>query len=143
MHHFDGLGDARLNALGQQQAEGLVARLKPHLDATPDPIFIISPLPRTWQTIKPSLIAYFGAEETERCEKLYFAHYEAHRARFLAKEAKEYIKNSDDNALVIRLNDQLFIDNRITDLVSYASQNLPIKCDAFNRFDESKPVGLD
>lgn len=83
-HRFDGLGDARLNDLGHQQAQDLVEKMKKHLTPDAEPVFIISPLPRTWQTIKPTLIAYFGAEEIERCEALYFSHYEQHRARFLA-----------------------------------------------------------
>lgn len=142
-HSFDGLGDARLTELGHQQAQGLVEKLTPHVEVVEKPIFIISPLPRTWQTIKPTLITQFGEEEIARCEKLYFEHYDQHRERFLSKEAIDYIKNTDDETLVIRLNDQIFIDNRITDLISYASQGVAITCDKFNRSDESRPVGQD
>lgn len=58
-HSFDGLGDARLTAdLGEKQAQELIAKLSPHLN-NEKAIFIISPLPRTWQTIKPTLINIF------------------------------------------------------------------------------------
>lgn len=142
-HSFDGLGDARLTAdLGEKQAQELIAKLSPHLN-NEKAIFIISPLPRTWQTIKPTLINIFWEEEVARCEILYFEHYEEHRERFLNQTAIDYIKNTADEDLVIQLNDQIFIDNRITDLISYKSQGVPITCDKFNRSDNAKSVGQD
>lgn len=60
MHVFDGLGEARLTAeLGEKQAQHLVLKLTPHLQNKEKTVFIISPLPRTWQTIKPSLVSIF------------------------------------------------------------------------------------
>ncbi len=140
---FDSLGDARLNELWEQQAQGLVSKLAPHIEKKSDVVFILSPLPRVWQTIKPTLISFFWADEVARCEKLYFEHHESHKDRFEKRATFEHVHNGAAEKIVVKLNDQLFIDSRITDLINYTDQGEKISCDMFNRFDEEKSIGTD
>ncbi|MBF0932489.1 MAG: class I tRNA ligase family protein, partial [candidate division SR1 bacterium] len=140
---FDSLGDARLNELGEQQAQGLVSKLAPHIEKKSDVVFILSPLPRVWQTIKPTLISFFGADEVARCEKLYFEHHEGHKDRFEKRKTFDHVHNGAAEEIVVKLNDQLFIDSRITDLINYTDQGEKISCDMFNRFDEGRSIGTD
>ena len=140
---FDSLGDARLNELWEQQAQGLVSKLAPHIEKKSDVVFILSPLPRVWQTIKPTLISFFWADEVARCEKLYFEHHESHKDRFEKKKTFDHVHNGEAEEIVVKLNDQLFIDSRITDLINYTDQGEKISCDMFNRFDEERSIGTD
>ena len=140
---FDSLGDARLNELWEQQAQGLVSKLAPHIEKKSDVVFILSPLPRVWQTIKPTLISFFWADEVARCEKLYFEHHESHKDRFEKRKTFEHVHHGETEEIVVKLNDQLFIDSRITDLINYTDQGEKISCDMFNRFDEEKSIGTD
>ena len=140
---FDSLGDARLNTLWEQQAQGLVSKLAPHIEKKSDVVFILSPLPRVWQTIKPTLISFFWADEVARCEKLYFEHHEGHKDRFEKRKTFDHVHNGAAEEIVVKLNDQLFIDSRITDLINYTDQGEKISCDMFNRFDEGRSIGTD
>ena len=140
---FDSLGDARLNELWEQQAQGLVSKLAPHIEKKSDVVFILSPLPRVWQTIKPTLISFFWADEVARCEKLYFEHHENHKDRFEKRTTFHHVHNGAAEEIVVKLNDQLFIDSRITDLINYTDQGEKISCDMFNRFDEERSIGTD
>ena len=140
---FDSLGDARLNELWEQQAQGLVGKLAPHIEKKSDVVFILSPLPRVWQTIKPTLISFFWADEVARCEKLYFEHHESHKDRFEKRKTFDHVHHGETEEIVVKLNDQLFIDSRITDLINYTDQGEKISCDMFNRFDEGKSIGSD
>ena len=140
---FDSLGDARLNELWEQQAQGLVSKLTPHIEKKSDVVFILSPLPRVWQTIKPTLISFFWADEVARCEKLYFEHHEGHKDRFEKRKTFDHVHHGETEEIVVKLNDQLFIDSRITDLINYTDQGEKISCDMFNRFDEEKSIGTD
>ena len=140
---FDSLGDARLNELWEQQAQDLVSKLAPHIEKKSDVVFILSPLPRVWQTIKPTLISFFWADEVARCEKLYFEHHESHKDRFEKRTTFDHVHNGAAEEIVVKLNDQLFIDSRITDLINYTDQGEKISCDMFNRFDEERSIGTD
>ena len=140
---FDSLGDARLNELWEQQAQGLVSKLAPHIEKKSDVVFILSPLPRVWQTIKPTLISFFWADEVARCEKLYFEHHESHKDRFGKRKTFDHVHHGETEEIVVKLNDQLFIDSRITDLINYTDQGEKISCDMFNRFDEERSIGTD
>lgn len=51
--------------------------------------------------------------------------------------------NGAAEEIVVKLNDQLFIDSRITDLINYTDQGEKISCDMFNRFDEERSIGSD
>ena len=140
---FDSLGDARLNELWEQQAQVLVSKLAPHIEKKSDVVFILSPLPRVWQTIKPTLISFFWADEIARCEKLYFEHHESHKDRFEKRKTFDHVHHGETEEIVVKLNDQLFIDSRITDLINYTDQGEKISCDMFNRFDEERSIGTD
>ena len=140
---FDSLGDSRLNELWEQQAQGLVSKLAPHIEKKSDVVFILSPLPRVWQTIKPTLISFFWADEVARCEKLYFEHHEGHKDRFEKRKTFDHVHHGETEEIVVKLNDQLFIDSRITDLINYTDQGEKISCDMFNRFDEGRSIGTD
>ena len=140
---FDSLGDARLNELWEQQAQGLVSKLAPHIEKKSDVVFILSPLPRVWQTIKPTLISFFWADEVARCEKLYLEHHESHKDRFEKRKTFDHVHHGETEEIIVKLNDQLFIDSRITDLINYTDQGEKISCDMFNRFDEERSIGTD
>lgn len=59
----DALGDSVLTDLGQEQSQNLVAKLE-HLKAEKSElIFVLSPLQRTRQTIKPTLLSRFSESE--------------------------------------------------------------------------------
>jgi hypothetical protein len=78
-----------------------------------------------------------------RCEKLYFEHHESHKDRFGKRKTFDHVHHGETEEIVVKLNDQLFIDSRITDLINYTDQGEKISCDMFNRFDEEKSIGTD
>ena len=78
-----------------------------------------------------------------RCEKLYFEHHESHKDRFEKRATFEHVHHGETEEIVVKLNDQLFIDSRITDLINYTDQGEKISCDMFNRFDEERSIGTD
>ena len=78
-----------------------------------------------------------------RCEKLYFEHHEGHKDRFEKRTTFDHVHNGAAEEIVVKLNDQLFIDSRITDLINYTDQGEKISCDMFNRFDEERSIGTD
>ena len=78
-----------------------------------------------------------------RCEKLYFEHHEGYKDRFEKRKTFDHVHNGAAGEILVKLNDQLFIDSRITDLINYTDQGEKISCDMFNRFDEEKSIGTD
>ena len=138
----DALGDSVLTELGQEQSQNLVAKLE-HLKAEKsDLIFVLSPLQRTRQTIKPTLLSRFSESEVTAREKQYYAISEQYRAAFADRSLQERLQGADDQ-VVFQLGAQIFVDWRLTDHLSFADQARFQPCDLLNRKDPSKPIGID
>lgn len=138
----DALGDSVLTELGQEQAQNLVAKLE-HLKAEKsDLIFVLSPLQRTRQTIKPTLLSRFSESEVTARENQYYALWEQYRAAFADRSLQERLQGADDQ-VVFQLGEQIFVDWRLTDHLSFADQAMVRPCDLLNRQDPSKPIGVD
>ncbi len=139
---FDGLGASVLTAEGQKQAEALVNKLKHLKEEKADLIFVLSPLPRTWETLKPSLISFFGEAVVADCEKKYLEIVKNYQEAFTKGTLLEIVQGSNEQN-VFQLHEQIFVDWRFTDHLSFADQGKVQPCDLLNWQDASKPIGSD
>ena len=138
----DALGDSVLTELGQEQSQNLVAKLE-HLKAEKsDLIFVLSPLQRTRQTIKPTLLSRFSESEVTARENQYYAISEQYRAAFADRSLQERLQG-DDEQVVFQLGEQIFVDWRLTDHLSFVDQATVRPCDLLNRKNPSEPIGID
>ncbi|MDR0282165.1 MAG: histidine phosphatase family protein [Candidatus Peribacteria bacterium] len=67
----DTLGKAKLNNEGKEQAKEIVEKLKALNLQKENTIIVISPLERTWETIRPSLQMFYSIEEIEKIYQEY------------------------------------------------------------------------
>lgn len=139
---FDGLGTSVLTAEGQQQAEQLLQKLPLKEEEKADLIYILSPLQRTWQTMKPTLLAHFGKDIVEQLETAYFKQVANYQAAFEKQTLLESFL-ANEESLVIKLHDQVYVDWRLTDHISFADQGKVQPCDELNRSQENETIGSD
>lgn len=140
---FDGLGESILTELGKQQATELPNKLTRLKSENPENlVFVISPLQRTWQTIKPTLLEHFSKEEINEVEKKYFEYYKAYQKAFTDKSLETILQGTDEENR-IQLHERIFIDWRFTDHLSFADQAIVQPCDLLNWKDEDKAIGND
>ena len=132
---FDGLGVSALTPEGQTQANALIEKLTKLKEEKADLVFVVSPLPRAWETLKPSLISFF--DETK-----YFEIVKSYQDAFDKGTLLEIVQGSDDQN-VFQLHEQIFVDWRMTDHLSFADQGKVQPCDLLNWQDASKPIGTD
>ena len=138
----DALGDSVLTELGQEQAQNLVGKLENLKAEKSDLIFVLSPLQRTRQTIKPTLLSRFSESEVSSRESQYYALWEQYRAAFADRSLQERLQGADEQ-VVFQLGEQIFVDWRLTDHLSFADQATVRPCDLLNRKEPSKPIGID
>ena len=138
----DALGDSVLTELGQEQAQNLVGKLENLKAEKSDIIFVLSPLQRTRQTIKPTLLSRFSESEVSSRESQYYALWEQYRAAFADRSLQERLQGADEQ-VVFQLGEQIFVDWRLTDHLSFADQATVRPCDLLNRKEPSKPIGID
>ena len=138
----DALGDSVLTELGQEQAQNLVGKLENLKAEKSDLIFVLSPLQRTRQTIKPTLLSRFSESEVSSRESQYYALWEQYRAAFADRSLQERLQGADEQ-VVFPLGEQIFVDWRLTDHLSFADQATVRPCDLLNRKEPSKPIGID
>ena len=139
---FDGLGVSALTPEGQTQANALVEKLAKLKEEKADLVFIISPLPRAWETLKPSLISFFDETIVADCEKKHFEIVKNYQEAFNKGTLLEIVQGSDEQN-VFQLHEQIFVDWRMTDHLSFADQEKVQPCDLLNWQDASKPIGTD
>ena len=138
----DALGESVLTELGQEQAQNLVGKLEKLKAEKSDLIFVLSPLQRTRQTIKPTLLSRFSESEVSSRESQYYALWEQYRAAFADRSLQERLQGADEQ-VVFQLGEQIFVDWRLTDHLSFADQATVRPCDLLNRKEPSKPIGID
>lgn len=139
---FDGLGVSVLTSEGQTQAKALVEKLAKLKEEKADLVFVVSPLPRAWETLKPSLISFFDETLVADCEKKYFEIVKSYQEAFKNGTLLEIVQGSDDQN-VFQLHEQIFVDWRMTDHLSFSDQGKVQPCDLLNWQDASKPIGTD
>ena len=139
---FDGLGVSALTPEGQTQANALVEKLAKLKEEKADLVFVVSPLPRAWETLKPSLISFFDEPLVADCEKKYFEIVKTYQEAFNKGILLEIVQGSDEQN-VFQLHEQIFVDWRMTDHLSFADQGKVQPCDLLNWQDASKPIGID
>ena len=139
---FDGLGVSVLTPEGQTQANVLVEKLAKLKEEKADLVFVVSPLPRAWETLKLSLISFFDETLVADCEKKYFEIVKSYQDAFNKGTLLEIVQGSDDQN-VFQLHEQIFVDWRMTDHLSFADQGKVQPCDLLNWQDASKPIGSD
>ena len=139
---FDGLGVSVLTSEGQTQANALVEKLTKLKEEKADLIFVVSPLPRAWETLKPSLISFFDETLVADCEKKYFEIVKSYQEAFNNGTFLEIVQGNDEQN-VFQLHEQIFVDWRMTDHLSFADQEKVQPCDLLNWQDASKPIGTD
>ena len=143
-YNLQHLGDSRgrpvLSELGQQQAQSLSEKLNKHL--IEDTIFVISPLQRAWQTIKPTLIHRFGAAEVADLETKYFEQIKHYRQLWDDGKILEYIHNTE-HTCTFALSESVFVDYRITDHMSWNLQDKIIDRSKLNWSHFDKPISAD
>ena len=139
---FDGLGVSALTPEGQTQANALVEKLAKLKEEKADLVFVVSPLPRAWETLKPSLISFFDEPLIADCEKKYFEIVKSYQDAFNKGTLLEIVQGSDEQN-VFQLHEQIFVDWRTTDHLSFADQGKVQPCDLLNWQDTSKSIGTD
>lgn len=139
---FDGLGVSVLTPEGQTQANALVEKLTKLKEEKADLVFVVSPLPRAWETLKPSLISFFDEPLVADCEKKYFEIVKSYQDAFNKGTLLEIVQGSDEQN-VFQLHEQIFVDWRMTDHLSFADQGKVQPCDLLNWQDANKPIGTD
>ena len=139
---FDGLGVSALTPEGQTQANALVEKLAKLKEEKADLVFVVSPLPRAWETLKPSLISFFDEPLIADCEKKYFELLKNYQEAFNKWTLLEIVQGSDEQN-VSQLHEQIFVDWRMTDHLSFADQGKVQPCDLLNWQDASKSIGTD
>ena len=139
---FDGLGVSVLTQEGQTQAKTLVEKLAKLKEEKADLVFVVSPLPRAWETLKPSLISFFDELLIADCEKKYFEIVKSYQDAFNKGTLLEIVQGSDDQN-VFQLHEQIFVDWRMTDHLSFEDQGKVQPCDLLNWQDASKSIGSD
>ena len=139
---FDGLGVSVLTSEGQTQANTLVEKLAKLKEEKADLVFVVSPLPRAWETLKPSLISFFDETLVADCEKKYFEIVKSYQEAFKNGNLLEIVQGNNEQN-VFQLHEQIFVDWRMTDHLSFADQGKVQPCDLLNWQDTSKPIGTD
>ena len=139
---FDGLGVSVLTSEGQTQAKALVEKLAKLKEEKADLVFVVSPLPRAWETLKPSLISFFDETLVADCEKKYFEIVKSYQEAFKNGNLIEIVQGNNEQN-VFQLHEQIFVDWRMTDHLSFADQGKVQPCDLLNWQDASKPIGID
>ena len=139
---FDGLGVSVLTQEGQTQAKTLVEKLAKLKEEKADLVFVVSPLPRAWETLKPSLISFFDEPLVADCEKKYFEIVKDYQEAFNKGTLLEIVQGSDEQN-VFQLHEQIFVDWRMTDHLSFADQGKVQPCDLLNWQDANKAIGTD
>ena len=139
---FDGLGVSVLTSEGQTQANTLVEKLAKLKEEKADLVFVVSPLPRAWETLKPSLISFFDETLVADCEKKYFEIVKSYQEAFKNGNLLEIVQGNNEQN-VFQLHEQIFVDWRMTDHLSFADQGKVQPCDLLNWQDTSKPIGID
>ena len=139
---FDGLGVSALTPEGQTQANALVEKLAKLKEEKADLVFVVSPLPRAWETLKPNLISFFDETIVADCEKKYFEILKNYQEAFNKGTLLEIVQESDEQN-VFQLHEQIFLDWRMTDHLSFADQGKVQPCDLLNWQDANKPIGTD
>ncbi len=99
---------------------------------------MISPLQRTWLTIKPTLLAHFGDQVVEATEKKYYEQTKHYQSLWEAGTLLDYIHQ--DNQHIFDLGNNIFVDYRITDHLSFDIQDKYCSCDTLNRTEFDKPI---
>lgn len=133
----DSFGKPVLTELGHQQAKELAEKLQKHL--IEDTIFVLSPLKRSWQTIKPTLIKQYGAAEVDAMEIQYMEQMKHYQTLWTEGKILDYIHNPD-HTCVFGLSNSVFIDYRITDHLSFALEEAVMYTDKMNRQAFDKPI---
>ena len=139
---FDGLGVSVLTPEGQTQANVLVEKLAKLKEEKADLIFVVSPLPRAWETLKPSLISFFDETLVADCEKKYFEIVKSYQEAFKNRTLLEIVQGGDEQN-VFQLHEQIFVDWRMTDHLSFSDQGKVQPCDLLNWQDANKAIGSD
>ena len=139
---FDGLGVSVLTSEGQTQANTLVEKLAKLKEEKADLVFVVSPLPRAWETLKPSLISFFDKTLVADCEKKYFEIVKSYQEAFKNGNLLEIVQGNNEQN-VFQLHEQIFVDWRMTDHLSFVDQGKVQPCDLLNWQDASKPIGID
>ena len=103
-----------MSSKGQEQAQALVPQLADLQEQKSDLIFILSPLQRTWRTIKPFLIELFGENTTNEVEQKYFDLHEQYQPLYTNKNLATYLQG-DDASNIFQLHEQIYIDRRMTE----------------------------
>ena len=139
---FDGLGVSALTPEGQTQANALVEKLAKLKEEKADLVFVVSPLPRAWETLKPSLISFFDEPLVADCEKKYFEIVKSYQEAFKNRALLEIVQGGDEQN-VFQLHEQIFVDWRMTDHLSFSDQGKVQPCDLLNWQDANKAIGSD
>ena len=139
---FDGLGVSVLTSEGQTQANTIVEKLAKLKEEKADLVFVVSPLPRAWETLKPSLISFFDETLVADCEKKYFEIVKSYQEAFKNGNLIEIVQGNNEQN-VFQLHEQIFVDWRMTDHLSFSDQGKVQPCDLLNWQDTSKPIGID
>ena len=139
--HFDWLGVSVLTEEWKEQAEKLVSKIDKHLTEKENLVFVISPLQRSRQTIKPTLIALFWEDRTNAAEKKYYECWEDYKRAFTDWTLPSILQ-WNDNQNITKLDNQIFVDWRIAEHYSPENQDEFSAWDQLNRTKYDEPIWI-
>ena len=141
-HHFDGLWVSVLTEEGEDQANALVTKLWKHLKEKDELVFVISPLQRAWQTIKPTLITLFWEDRIMEAEKKYYEIREDYKKAYNDWSLPTILQGTDEQN-IFKIDEQIFVDWRATEHYSPKNQDVYSACDRLNWTNYDQAIGIE
>lgn len=139
-HHFDGLGMSVLTEEWEEQALELNKKLEKHLKGKDELVFVISPLQRSWQTIKPSLVTLFWESRIEAAEKKYYEIREDYKKAFNDWSLPTILQWQDAQN-VFKIDEQIYVDWRMSEHYSPENQDDYSAWELLNWTKYDEPIG--
>ncbi len=144
----DGLGESVLTELGKSQAETVKENLNYLKDSNKDElVFVISPLQRTLQTIRPTLETVYPDLDFAKLEATYQEIYAKYTEVFNNEELKNILQTEAEinttNVFELDKEHNIFVDFRATDHYSPDFQDEQHPCDDLNWTNNGNPISND
>lgn len=140
-HRADFQGKANLNEEGLSQAEKLA---NDHLDFfsknLKESVFVLSPLSRTFQTMTPLFKKLFWEDEFKNLEKEYDS-IKTEYLKLISWNSLQNHINDKSTKKLFQISDFIWVDMRLTDLITPSLQDQHLDCKTIKRTDT--PISSD
>lgn len=110
----DSMGEAILSEKWEQQALELANKI----EKSDSNIYFVSPLPRTWKTIKPHFDKILSSDDISKIDSKYFEIVNNYQSLRKSWEILNLLKENDSNKLNFDLWNNIYIDYRLAEHIS-------------------------